>query len=378
MRIGINCLSIVPGQHGGAETYLVQLVQHLLQIDKSNKYYLFLTPGNRKLFESTGSENVKLIDCSISNDSRFTRIGWEQFRLSAIVSKLEIDVFHSPGNTAPITMKSPIVLSIQSLHAFKFPKIFPIHKRYYRQILTRLSVKKAARVIAVSSDTKADIVSLFSIPESAINVIYEGVGPEFQPHSSTSDNQIIANYNITEPFIFCPSSLYPYKNIKRLLQAFSILKQDCNVQETLVVAGIDALGHKAELEQKAKKLHVSDHYNFLGMVPYSEMPSFYRKASLVVYPSLSETFGLPLLESMACGTAVVCSDRTSLPEVGGNAVHYFDPTESISMANAIYSVITNESLREDLVEKGFDRAQRFPWTQTAAETLKAYISAVAG
>lgn len=231
---------------------------------------------------------------------------------------------------------------------------------------------RVARVIAISESTKADVVKFYGFPACRIDVVYLGIAPRFQMMHSTKS--VLEKYDLG-PYLLNVAALQHRKNQVHLLQAFAELRERYQIPHTLVIAGREGWGYEA-VYAECRALGLGDVVRFLGYVPDVDIPALYSAADLVVYPSLYEGFGLPVLEAMACGAIVATSNVSSLPEVGGEAALYFDPQNVTEMAETIYRGLTDTTLRAQLRRKGLEHVRAFTWEQAAKHTLNSYRQAL--
>ena len=369
MNIAINTLSVTP-QRGGVKTYLTNLIKKLAEVDRNNIYYLFVSPINETLFDIK-KENFKEIYFPLYSDNRILRIMLEQLLIPFYIKKHKIDVLFSPGNFATIFpgCKQVLViqgpLTIREIREKYAPKEISWMQGFYYNIMLPISARKADKIIAVSNDIKKHLLNQVKIPEQKIQVIYEGVDLNFLKSSVDEPPH-------PKPYILFLSTLFKYKNADKLLMAFAKLKNERKIPHTLVVVGRDPRNEMEKLKRIVDEEKLSDYVIFTGAVPHEKIAPLYKNADVFVYPSSVETFGLPVLEAMACGTPVVASNRMSVPEVAGDAALIVDPDNIGEMAEAIYRVITDEKLRESLIKKGYERVKQFSWEKTARETLRVF------
>ena len=314
-----------------------------------------------------------------SNTSVFTKIfrGFNliyqiQIRLPYLLSKNRISVLHSPAYVSPVFKICPYVMTIHDLSFMLFPEMFISTYRLYLKILMPLSVKRADLIIAVSEHTKQDIIKILKVPEEKIKVIYEGAEERFyKSHSPYLIKSFIKKNNLPEKFILFVGTLEPRKNLKGLLKAYSIYSKRTDKPLKLVLTGMKGWLYN-DVFELIETLNLKDNVIFTGYLSDDEMPYLYNAASLFVYPSFYEGFGLPVVEAMACGTPVIASNVSSLPEVLGNAGILIDPNNIEEIALAIQNILEDDKFRHELIEKGLTRAKDFSWDKAAQETIKIY------
>ena len=355
----------VPGGIGGTQTYLQNLIENLAKIDKKNEYFLFVAPWNEDLFK-VKQENFKKIICNISSKPLFLRVLYEQIALPILAWRNRIDVFHATANVLPFVLPRPSVLTIHDYYAFAVPKLIPLFLRYYWKIVLKLSAQRAHFIISVSQDAKKAIVNYLKISGKKIKVIYHGseqLPLKIVPTQNKCNDDI--------PYILWVGKMYIHKNLVRLLHAYNKLIKTKHIKHRLVICGMKSWGYPC-LTKIVEELNLQHKIIFKGYVPHGELKPIYTNASLLVLPSLIETFGLPILEAMSCGVPVITSNYGAMAEVAGNAAFLVDPYNIDEIAEAMYKVLTNKNLREDLIKRGLERAKKFSWEKTAKETLKVY------
>jgi len=369
MRIGINTLSVTSSR-GGAKTYLINLVKALAKIDHKNDYLIFVTSKNRHLFD-IDSPNFHIIEVPLISENRGLRVMFEQVALPLYLWKYGIDVFFSPGNSALLspTVKHQVMvvhgpLVVRKLRERYAPnELRKLDALYYDALLPRF-INRADKVIAVSHNFRQWLLDEVPIDESKVRVIHEGVDAElFQQTEKTS------SMDLPKPYILFLSTLFHYKNANKAIQAFALVKKRYGIPHELVIGGRDPGGRVAELRKLSEEQGVADSVRFLGQVPFELVPDLYKHADIFLYPSTVESFGLPPLEAMACGTPVIGSNRCSVPEVIGDAGLIVDPDNIEEMAEAIWRLLHDQELRNRLVQKGYERVNMFTWERSAKETL---------
>jgi glycosyltransferase involved in cell wall biosynthesis len=235
----------------------------------------------------------------------------------------------------------------------------------------RVSARKASKIIAISENTKKDIIDYFGIDEEKIRVIYLGVDRQFSPQPDMDEVGVLSKYNLPSGYILSVGTLEPRKNLIRLINAYKMVASSGEPVPKLVIVGGQGWGDE-ELGKVVRESGLIDLVILTGYVPDEDLPALYRNTTVFVYPSLYEGFGLPPLEAMACGTPVITSNVSSLPEVVGDAAILIDPYNTTEIAQAIASVLKDKELRERLRMNGLARSNLFSWDKTARETLKLY------
>ena len=341
----------------GIGRYSSNLVDNLNNISINNK--LFLLSNSQK----TNETNFKNIIC---NSDVFSIS--EQLELPILNSKGKFDLFHSPHFVFPIFNFKKLVLTIHDLTPLLFPEYFSKIARLYMKWMIWLAKFKANKIIAVSENTKQDLINKFGIDKGKIAVVYNGVDVSYEIiNNQTRLSQVKEKYETGQEYILYVGNVKPHKNISRLLKAFSMV----NRNSKLIIVGKRNKVYD-EVHKIIKEYQLKDKVVFTEFVPDEDLLLLYNAATVFVYPSLYEGFGLPPLEAMACGTPVITSNVSSLPEVVGDAAITIDPYDIDELVNEINNVISNPKLQQKLSRKGLNRAKKFTWRKAAEETLKVY------
>jgi glycosyltransferase involved in cell wall biosynthesis len=376
VRIGINTLAVNRADFGGGERYLYFLLRHLAKVDEENEYFVFVNSQNKERF-TIENQNFRTIMCPIGV-SKVERILYEQCFVHKIINKHKIDIFHCPNNVLPLRIPVKSVVTIQFMINFVFPNYFrPIYRRYYFNILMRSSARRANKIISVSYNLKKEIIKYLEVPVENVVVIPHGVDESFCPlYDKSILLRCTQKLGIEGPYILCIANNVPSKNLGRLILSFDYLKQKYKIPHQLLLVGsLDLLrGEKERLLailKKTKNLNSRD-VIFTNYVNHIDLPPLYSGADVFVLPSFCESFGIPLIEAMKCGTPVVISNVSALPEVVGNAGIKVNPYDTTEIAEGIYTVLKDSNLRQDLVNKGFQRSKEFSWDQIAQRTLCVY------
>ena len=278
------------------------------------------------------------------------------------------DVFFSPTHYAPRLSPVPTVIAVMDMSFIHFPELFRKKDLFQLKNWTSYSVRRASRVITISQASKSDIIKTYNISKDRVDVVYPGIDyARFDEKSSMET--IKEKYNVPKRYILFVGTLQPRKNIARLIEAFDKVIKDKNMSDlSLVIIGKKGWMYE-DILNTPKKLGIEDKVMFLDFVPDVDMPAFYKNAQVFVLPSLYEGFGLPILEAMKYNCPVITSNVSSLPEVGGDAVLYVDPESVDDIAKKIAQLISDEKLREKLIEKGREQIKKFDWEKSARQVL---------
>ncbi len=367
MRIGVNCLFLIPGKVGGTEVYLRNLLRGLANTDKSNEYFLFANKENFGTF-NINQDNFEEILCPFKAQSRLVRILWEQFFLPFQAKKYKTDILFSPGYTAPLIKFCPSVVVTHDMQYRYFPQDFSAPALAIMKILVPASAKSADKVVTLSNNSKKDIMRFCHIPEEKIEVTYAGRGTNFD-FALQELEKVKEKFAVKSDYIIAVANFYPHKNIPRLLEAFKEVTRTRDV--CLVLVGIKGRGYE-EVMRKVDSLALGDKVVFTGRVSEQDLGALYKGARLFIFPSLYEGFGLPVLEAMSQEVPVVSSNAASLPEVVGDAGILFDPKNIEDMAAKIKLLLDDEKLRAELIGKGKKQVEKFSWENTAVQTLNVF------
>lgn len=301
---------------------------------------------------------------------------WTQFGLPLrlYTEKKGPDIFFSPTHYAPRFSPVPTVISIMDLAYLKFPYAFKKNDLYQLRSWTAYSVRNSEKVVTISQSSKNDIIKEYKTPASKVEVVHLGIKQQDGiKYKHMSKEELSKKYGIGKNYILFVGTLQPRKNIASLIEAFSKLELRSKNQELsdleLVIIGKKGWMYE-EILQAPEKFGVSGRVKFLDFVPDTDLPSFYKNAQVFVLPSLYEGFGLPVLEAMKYGCPVATSNISSLPEAGGDAAIYFDPKDVDDITRTIEKVLSDEKLRESMIEKGYEQVKKFSWAKAGREVLE--------
>lgn len=372
MHIGLNAhlLSLAETYRGaGINSYIHNLLTHLPRVDRDNRYTAFIGDGR-----FTSSE-LTLRLSRLPTSRPMVRIFWEQAVQPFALRKEGVGLIHALAFVTPLLSPCPSVVTVYDLSFLLYPDRFKRAKRFYLSLFTRLSARKARRIIAISESTKRDVVRLLGVPPDKVEVVYCGLDDAFRPLAEDQVAAFRSERGLSERFILFVGTIEPRKNVTRLIEAFANLLT-CQLADLKLVIGGAKGWFYEDVFARAEELGLEGQVMFPGYIPASELPLWYNAAELFVYPSLYEGFGLPPLEAMACGTPVVTANTSSLPEVVGEAGLTVAPLDVEGLAEAMRRVLNDATLRREMRERGLQRAQSFSWTKTARETVQVYRRAM--
>lgn len=385
MNIGISAIGFMPGKMGGTETYLRNLMHSFQRLDHDNSYkIIFDTPNNRGEFSLVNSSfGIKTFNYTKPSFGWLVRgvlrntIKIDIFKRA--LDDLKLDVIHYPFTVlSPMGLKTPTVLTFWDMQHDFHPEFFSDEELKKRRAVYKPSAELATRIIVSAEFTKTCLVEKYGIDDRKIDVVYTGYGSEYQVIDDTDALESVkVKYGLNRPFLYYPAATWPHKNHKTLLAALKILKDRNAFDGMLVLTGIAKQGQD-EILGEIGRLGLSEVVKLLGYLPYEDLPYLYNIARALVFPSLFEGFGIPLVEAMACGCPVVCSNMTSLPEVVGDAGILFDPYSAEDIAEKIHIVWNDETRRREIRANGLERAKLFNWDDAARHTNDIYKKAING
>jgi glycosyltransferase involved in cell wall biosynthesis len=371
MHIALNAhlLSLDETYRGaGINWYIHNLLTHLPGVDRDNRYTAFI--GDER-FANPG---LALKLSRLPTSRPVVRIFWEQVVQPFALQKEGVDLLHALAFVTPLLSPCPSVITIYDLSFILYPESFKGSKHFYLSLFTRLSARRARRIIAISQSTKRDVVRLLGVSPEKVEVVYCGIDEAFRPLAEDRVVAFRSKRGLPERFILFVGTIEPRKNVTRLIEAFADLRfAICDLR--LVIGGAKGWFYE-DVFARVEELGLTGKVMFPGYIPVSELPLWYNAAELFVYPSLYEGFGLPLLEAMACGTPVITANTSSLPEVVSQAGLTVDPLDVEALEETMRRVLGNEALRQEMREQGLQRAQGFSWTKTAQETVQVYHRAM--
>lgn len=375
MRIGFNVRPLQTGhKFRGIGTYTYYLLKYLSNIDKGNNYLLFLdgegeTPDFNFLDKDFKKEVIKFPPWK--HNSRIHRVWNQHVLLPRKISRAKIDVFHFTELNASLFHPFKNIITIYDLIPLKFPQFYG-RNIFNEYRMRKWTARSADCIIAISENSKKDIMELMGIPEEKIRVIYLAADEIFRPlDRNQALSNIKANYGLENKFLLYVGGLEPRKNIEELLEVFKKVLIGLDEEYKLVITGVKD-NHYPHVVKVTQDLKIEDKVILTGYISPQELANFYNAASCYVSASLYEGFGLPLLEAMACGTPVVTFDNSSIPEVVGDGALLVESGSTDKLAEGTLRILTDEALRRGLIEKGLKRAKRFSWEKTAKKTLGVY------
>ena len=372
MHVGLNLVFLVPGETGGMEIYARELIAALA----TGRPDLRLTAFVNREAAASGDSWAQVADVVTVPVHARNRVQWvrgEQQLLPGLARKAGVDVLHSLASTAPISGRFRRVVTIHDLHYRVVPEAHFGVRGLGMRVLVPLAAHRSHRIIAISQSTAADIRRYLRVPPSRVDVIPEGVGAspagDPEPEAALRERHGLGDRAVA----LSVSAKRPHKNLMALLEAVAAMP--AQRRPVLLIPGY-ATPHEQQLRERAQALGIGDDVRFLGWVSGAELEGLYALASVFVFPSLYEGFGLPVLEAMRRGVPVACSNRSSLPEVAGDAALLFDPEDPGAITAAIERILRDPAEAERLRAAGREQAARFTWAATARATVASYERAL--
>ena len=374
MRIGVDLTSAVT-QGGGIGRYTRDLIGAITELDQTNEYRFFSAKQPPRLPVPNSIPQGERIRYRQSpfEDKWHYRL-WYRLRLPIPVQLLtgQIDLFHSPDFVLPpVVPKVPTLLTVHDLSFLHYPNTFPDSLVAYLNQVVPWSIKRATHILADSKATKRDLESLWQISPEKITVLLSGVTPSFKMvDDNTKIERVKSKYGLgNPPYLLSVGTVQPRKNYQLLIRAFKPVAE--KFPHNLIISGGKGWLYDEMIEEVAKQ-NLEGRVRFIGFVDDVDLPALYSGASLFVFPSLYEGFGLPLLEAMACGVPVLSSDASSLPEVGQNTAVYCSPHDLNGWTDNMLNLLGDKAERQQLSQRGLHHVDNFTWQKTAVKLLKIY------
>jgi glycosyltransferase involved in cell wall biosynthesis len=374
MHVGLNALHLVPGETGGSELYARRLVGALAAAAPELRMTVFAARlAMPSLEKEQWPDNVELVGLTFNARSRPRRVLAEQTLLPREVRRRRPELLHNLFTTAPAAPGVPQVTTILDLIYKRYPETHARLLSHGLAALTWLAARRSDRVVAISESAKTDIVRFLDVPAQRIDVTYPG--PALPAGATVAEATLRRDLDLGRgPIVLTVSAKRPHKNLERLFKAFAQVQAD--PPPVLVVPGYRTFHEKA-LHERVDELGAGGRIRFAGWLEDDVLDGLYRAARCFVFPSLAEGFGLPVLDALVRGTPIACSNAGSLPEVAGDAVLYFEPTDTEAIAAAIERLLQDSALRDRLRAAGLEQARKFSWQRTAEGTLAGYERVVA-
>ncbi len=376
MRIAINGLA---ARFGGGAAYLSNLLEHLAEIDRENEYIVFSSPEKRDSF-TVDAANFSMIVPRFPGRAIVRRSIWEQLILPALLKKHHVDILFSPGGIAPVIVPDgcKYVNLTQNMAPFSHELLasYPLNRRKLRFLMLRklypFFAAKADANIFISIDGLNNLHRVARFDREKSKVIYHGRNRIFQPLSlNTASDFARTQYDINGEFILYVSNIARYKKQLEVIKAYSMIRKRRPCR--LILAGILVEpDYYSEVMELANRLGISDEVTYLGQVPQTHLPYLYSAASVFVFASIAENCPNILIEAMACGAPIASSNLGPMPEICGDAALYFNPSNPADIANKVWQILTDETVKRKLTGNALENAKRFSWQETARKMLEIF------
>jgi glycosyltransferase involved in cell wall biosynthesis len=370
MKIGLFPLW-VGSMSGGIATYDTELLPALANVAPDDEFHVY-SPSRAAI------QRLRMNDANVTHHLLFPRSRWLNVPISFPVAAAaaHFDLIHMTHVPPPVSPK-PYVMTLHCYSTFGFPQFYPTGLRLRMNFLTKMGLRSARMVICVSHGLRDIAESDLGIPADRLAVAYNGISDEFQPMDKAEANrQVFETYGIDTPYILFVGVIAPRKNVARLVEAYDLFRRETRSDAKLVLAGRKWIAD--DVDRVVERLGLSSQVIHIDHMDHSRLPVLYSGAEMMVFPSLWESFGIPVVESMACGTPVVTSRGSCLPETAGDAALLVDPYSPEAIAEGMCRIMNNSDLCESLRHKGIERARRFTWRNSALQTLAAYRRALEG
>ena len=370
MRIGIEAQRIFRKEKHGMDMMAVELIKNLQKLDQTNKYFIFVNPD-----EDNGIIHPS-INFTIVPLKKSPYPIWEQLFLAKAAKDYRLDILHCTSNTAPLNLNIPLILTLHDIiylekMDWKSGSWYQRLGNLYRRWNVPLIVKKAAKIMTVSKFEEKRIRKRFGLASGKVEVVYNGIGKHFQLLAPETAEAGRKNLKLPSRYVLFLGNTDPKKNLYGLLKVLKDLHEegelniDCVITDLKEEALVPIL-RELDAEALQEKIHL------VGYVHNKDMPCLYNNALFFLYISLRESFGLPILEAMACGCPVITSNTSSMPEVAGDAAVLVDPNDELAIGTAIKNLTENEALREELKRKGLERPLSFSYRTRVKRIIDIY------
>lgn len=370
MKIGIEAQRLFREQKHGLEIVAMKMISTLQQIDKKNEYVIFVKQDkDNTCIKET--DNFKIREISASSFPV-----WEQFKLPNAVKKEKLDLLHCTANTSPVF--SPVT-TLVTLHDVIFMESLTIRGNYYqnlgniyRRIILSKTIRNCRKIITVSESEKNVIQKTFNISPELIDVVYNAVDNSFHKMDPLDAKPFRKKFGLPERFILFFGNSAKKKNTRNTVLGYLHYANQTNNPIPLVIAGAFESYVREELDHLHLSKHDREKIKLIGHIPFREQPAIYNLADLFLYTSTRESFGMPILEAMACGTPVITSNTSCMPEIAGNAAALVDPFDEKSIASGIGEVLSDHLYYDQLVQRGLEKVKQFSWENSASKTIEIY------
>lgn len=369
MKIAIEAQRIFRVNKHGMDFVALEAIRVLQRIDKKNEYFIFVSPGPDKCLSASGNMHIIEVKCP-------TYPLWEQIALPRAVAKVKPDLLHCTSNTAPINLSVPLLLTLHDIiflekRQSSSKSFYQEMGWYYRKFVVPRILNKCQQIITVSNFERSRILSALQLPENQVKAIYNGYNPHFYPQPEK--REVLDKYIDKKEFLFFLGNTDPKKNSPRVLKAYSLYLKSSSHKRPLLIA--DLKGDVLDSILKEEGIEDIKPYIYSpGYIPNADLVSIYNGAFAFLYPSLRESFGIPMLEAMACGTPVITSNTSAMPEIAGEQGILINPYEEKEICDKLLELESDAAFYSGQVKYGLERVKLFSWEQTAKSLLDLYQS----
>ncbi len=357
----------------GIGTYVRNLITGLAAIDQENRYLLLTHEEDRELLTGL-PDNFQAIteSAGVYSMRELATLAWQLFRLRP-------DLYHATHYVLPLYVPSRVVVTIHDIIHVLYPEFLPNGLAFiYATRMIRRSLLRGDRIIAVSNNTKQDLIDYFDVDGTKIEVVYNGVEERFRHRLAPEEiGRRLAAFGLERPYLLFVGNPKPHKNLDNVVKAYARARRLAGFDAPLVCVG-DRTPGESRIRQRAEQLGLGDRVKLLGHVEFEDLAALYQGAAVFLYPTLYEGFGLPVVEAMASGVPVITSNTSALREVANGYAHLVDPLDLDAIAQAIARCMTDPDHRVRLIERGRARAEAFRWERAAEQTRAIYLQAIEG
>ena len=389
LRVGIAALSSSLGR-GGLDVYVRELVSALAEYAVEHNYFVFINVDSEEWQFRQWPKNICFVCDEVPHTSYYLRLfEWKLFRKKRIlfqdlnqyvltkkfqhqIGKYQIDFLHYPATIIwPLQLNVRCILTFFDMQHEYYPEFFTKKQLRSRSAIYRPSVEKAERIIVPSSYTYDTLIEKYEIPVEKISLLPVGISASLRRAPSEDIERVVSKYNLPQNYIFYPANPWLHKNHAVLMATLRIYREKYDTELQLVLTG--RIKNTVSISKYMAVAAGADKQIFdLGFIPLEDMPALYSGASLMIFPSLFEGFGIPLLEAMACGCPIAAANATSIPEVVWDAARLFDPMQPVEIAEAIHDVLSNPDFAKDLIKRGLRRVKLFYWSKIIQNLERIY------
>ena len=375
MRIGIEAQRLFRPHKHGMDRVALELIKNLQIIDKENDYFIFVKPDqDTSVISNTSNFNIVEIPGG-------TYPIWEQYKLPKIAKEYQCNILHCTSNTAPLYTKTPLVTTLHDIiymeeslikQLTSSASLYQKFGNLYRRLIVNGVVKKSRRLITVSNFEKENITKFFDLNDNNVQAIHNGVNTNFTTKiNHLQAIQVKAKYKLPNQYLLHIANKDPRKNTKRVLMAFNEFLDLSTSKFKLVMLGCKEDDLKGILNE-INAIHLYNHIVLTGYVSDEDLPVIYGLSQILLFPSLREGFGIPIIEAMACGVPVITSNTSSMPEVAGDAAHLINPNKTEEITSGIIKILSDKNFKDELIQKGLKRYKSFTWGFMARQVLDLY------